>query len=153
WEELIEVITVLRSISPLGARGAWLNKALDLAHEKAVPWLQNARAGDTSQKTLENLLGAARAVRASASPTGKLKQVDKAFLEEVGRFLTRAQRAQPRRGKGPRADEFKRERRRAEAEYRRLKEAFFDTGRRAGLTEDEVEFEWAKTEKLAQEPG
>ena len=153
WEELIEVITVLRPLSPLAHQRAWFNKALDLVHMKAAPWLMNARAGDTSQKTLDNLLGAARAVRASASPTGKLKQVDRAFLEEVGRFLTRAQRAQPRRGKGPRADEFKRERRRTEAEYRRLKEAFFDTGRRAGLSEDEVEFEWSRTEKLAEEFG
>src|SRR5690606_6820265 len=155
WEELIEVITVLRSQpgGRLSYTNPWVERALDLAHMKAQPWLMNARAGVASQETLENLLGAARAVRASASPTGKLKQVDKAFLEEVGRFLTRAQRAQPRRGKGPRADEFKRERRRAEDEYRRLQEAIFDAGRRAVMSEDEVEFEWAKTEKLAQELG
>ncbi|MGV2384529.1 MAG UNVERIFIED_CONTAM: hypothetical protein LOD86_04590 [Thermobifida fusca] len=153
WEELIEVITVLRPLSPLGHQRAWFNKALDLVHMKAAPWLMNARAGDTSQKTLENLLGAARAVRASASPTGKLKQVDRAFLEEVGRLATRLQRAQPRRGKGPRADEFKEKRRRAEFEYRKLKAAFFDTGRRAGLSKEELEEEWTRTEKLAEHLG
>ena len=153
WEELIEVITVLRPLSPLGHQRAWFNKALDLVHMKAAPWLMNARAGVASQETLDNLLGAARAVRASASRTGKLAQADEAFLEEVGRLLTRLQRAQPRRGKGPRADEFKRERLRAEGEYRRLKEAFFDTGRRAGLSEEEIELEWYKVETLGPQFG
>ena len=157
WEELIEVITVLRSQRlPGGApsyRNPLVERALDLAHRKAQPWLMNARAGVASQETLDNLLGAARAVRASASPTGKLAQVDKAFLEEVGRLVTRLQRAQPRRGKGPRADEFKRERRRAEGEYRRLKEAFFDTGRRAGLSEDEIEDEWYQIETFSPHAG
>src|SRR5690606_38730204 len=153
WEELIEVITVLRPRSPLAHQRAWFNRALDLVHMKAAPWLMNARAGVASQETLENLLGAARAVRASASPTGKLKQVDRAFLEEVGQLLTRLQRAQPRRGKGPRADEFKEKRRRAEFEYRRLKATFFDTGRRAGLSKEELEVEWSRTEKLAQDLG
>src|SRR5690606_21149311 len=155
WEKLIEVITVLRSQpgGRLSYTNQWIERALDLAHKKAQPWLMNARAGVASQETLDNLLGAARAVRASASPTGKLKQVDMAFLEEVGRLATRLQRAQPRRGKGPRADEFKEKRREAELQYRRLKATFFDTGRRAGLSEDELEFEWSQTEKLAQELG
>lgn len=155
WEKLIEVITVLRSQpgGRLSYTNQWIERALDLAHRKAQPWLMNARAGVASQETLDNLLGAARAVRASASPTGKLKQVDRAFLEEVGRLATRLQRAQPRRGKGPRADEFKEKRREAELQYRRLKATFFDTGRRAGLSEDELEFEWSQTEKLAQELG
>jgi len=157
WEELTEVITILKyERLPGRAPGygrPWLERALDLAHKKAQPWLMNARAGVASQETLDNLTAAARAVRASASLSGRLLPLDKAFVEEVGRLATRLQRAQPRRGKGPRADEFKRERRRAEGEYRRLKEAFFDTGRRAGLTKDELEDEWARTEKLAQELG
>src|SRR5690606_21586228 len=154
WEELTEVITVLKShYVPGSPRQPWLERALDLAHMKAQPWLMNARAGIASQETLENLLGAARAVRASARRPGQLQQVDRAFLEEVGQLVTRLQRAQPRRGKGPRADEFKEKRREAELEYRRLKATFFDTGRRAGLTEDEIEDEWAQTEELAENVG
>lgn len=162
WEELTEAITVLKSIVGLQwTRGGWdtelqkpwLERALDLAHKKAVPWLQNARAGDTSQETMENLTAAARAVRASANLRGELNPVDKAFLEELGQIATRAQRAQPRRGRGPRADEIERKRRRAEGEYRRLKEAFFDTGRRAGLSEDELESEWYQIETFAPLAG
>src|SRR5690606_13363235 len=85
WEELTEVITVLKSHHQPGSpRQPWLERALELAHMKAQPWLMNARAGVASQETIENLLGAARAVRASASPSGALQQVDKAFLEDVG---------------------------------------------------------------------
>src|SRR5690606_6327002 len=131
--------------------------------------LKNARLGDTSQKTMENLADAVGAVLASASPTGNLMPVDKAFVEEVDQIVTRARRTrlwesmiEPRleRVMGVAREkaesllqEFERKRRRAEFEYRRLKEAFFDTGRRDGLTEDELEFEWAKTEKLAKEFG
>lgn len=155
WIELQEAITALKMIVASSAADPYgkpyLDRALAIAHAKAQPYVMNARAGDTSEETIDQLTQAARTVRASANQRGNLAEIDQQFLTEVGRVLSSNQSAARGRRRGMTAGTAEVEETRAES--RRLEEQFMAAAARAGIDEFTAQMDWATIGAQASTQG